>query len=63
MYCAVATQNQITTEARAVDRPVDTVTDYALRYRMDAIVITTHIDTGLKSPIQDSESNSIGKFS
>ncbi len=30
---------------------------------MDAIVITTHIDTGLKSPIQDSESNSIGKIS
>jgi hypothetical protein len=30
---------------------------------MDAIVITTHVDTGLKNPIPDSESNSIGKIS
>jgi hypothetical protein len=28
---------------------------------MDAIVIITHVDTGLKNPIPDSESNSSGK--
>jgi hypothetical protein len=32
-------------EARTISRPTDTVKDYALRYRMDAIVMTTHIDT------------------
>jgi hypothetical protein len=36
------------TEARTVSRPADTVTDYTLRCRMDAIVIPNSVDTGLK---------------